>query len=311
MTSNKTSNHSRNPRGVGFAWNRTGAVSALLALATAACGAAEPGDDFSDEPLETDAQEIRFGTPGGGVGAVMFGDGGCTGTLIGTHMIVTAAHCWDYALGSALVGIVSAKVSYAHTGTTFSCMTGTPANGKCTTNRDIHVERLQDGADAKYDLAVVTTATPGGAFVNVTASDAADGIYSGPLSQTQTFRLFGAGFDDPSGTGEGIMRFMDKSLDWVGERHFVVDADWTRVCHGDSGGPYFLTDSSGPSRWMFGVHSNSEKISGEKCADPDGITRGMRFNETRVGHVNEYRANRGLPACTRHSSTSPNYWVCS
>ncbi|WP_437731753.1 trypsin-like serine protease [Sorangium sp. So ce1335] len=310
MTNSEMSNNGREPRGAGFAWNRTGALGALLALATAACGAADPSDDFSDEPLATDAQEIRFGTHGGGVGAVMFGDGGCTGTLVGTHMILTAAHCWDGALGSALQGTVSTRVSYAQTGTTFRCLTGTPATDKCNVDRDVYVQRLQVGADAKYDLAVVTPATPGAGFHHVTAFDTADGIYSGPLSQTQTYRMYGAGFDDPSGSGNGIMRYMDKSLNWVGERHFVEDTEWTRVCHGDSGGPYFLRDSSGPTRWMFGLHSNSDKASGEKCAEEGGKTRGMRFTETRIGHVNEYRANRALPACTRHSSAFPDYWVC-
>ncbi|WP_437585872.1 trypsin-like serine protease [Sorangium sp. So ce1000] len=135
MTNIKTSNGFRGMGDPGIVWNRTGAVSALLALATVACSAADPSDGFSDEALGTDAQEIRFGTEGGGVGVVEIN--GCTGTLMGRHIILTAAHCFDDELGSALSGNVSAKVSYAHAGNTWSCMTGSSSNGKCQTSRSV------------------------------------------------------------------------------------------------------------------------------------------------------------------------------
>ncbi|WP_433930333.1 trypsin-like serine protease [Sorangium cellulosum] len=307
MSDNKDSNGRLAMGGPGLVWIRTGAAGALLALATVGCSAADPSDDFSDEPLGTGAQEVRAGTPGGGVGTVEVGL--CTGTLLGRHMILTAAHCFDAELGSALSGTVNTKISYAHAGGTWSCMTGSPASGKCLTNRAVFVHRYQQGSDAKYDLAVVFTNTIGGAFENVTAADAADGFYTGSLSPAESYRHYGRGYYDPDGTGAGIMRYMDDSLNWVGERHFVTDAGYDRICIGDSGGPYFLKDGEIATKWTFGIQSNFDST-GAWCVDEGDKFRGMRLTPFRASQINDYRADRGLPPCVHPSSSSPDFWVC-
>lgn len=141
-------------------------------------------------------------------------------------------------------------INYGVTGTTWRCMTGTPSNGKCTVNRNVFVYRMQTGFDAENDMAVVFTEVPGNAFSNVSAADAIDGFDIG-LVVNRPFIFYGRGYNVLGGGGQGVMRFMTDAVDWVGPNHFVNDAGQTRVCDGDSGGPYF--NGTGGGQWQFGI----------------------------------------------------------
>lgn len=171
-------------------------------------------------------------------------------------------------------------------------MTGSPSNDKCNVNRDVFVYRMQSDGDAENDLAVVFAAVPVDPWSNVEAADAIDGMDIG-LGVARPFLFYGRGFSELGGSGSGVMRFMTGAIDFVDSNHFVDDAEGTRVCFGDSGGPYFNGDGG---TWQFGMLSNGDTSSG--CAQVGEKTRGTRITQAKVNFMNAKRANEGLAACT-------------
>jgi hypothetical protein len=282
-----------------------GRVSFVLALGAVACGGADGSEDFlEDEPIESLEEAVRDGTEGGGVGTVEVGR--CSGTLVGNHMVLTAAHCFDAKneLGNDLTGPVTISISLAVTGRTWRCLSGGPttSSGKCKEARRVWVRRLKR-SDAVDDLAVVFTITPGGRFQNLQVADGASKLYTGSLSSSEKYTFYGRGPFHYDGSGAGVMRFMHDSLNWRGAGHFITDADGVRPCMGDSGGPYFLRGT----RSIFGVLSEAD-ASGQ-CAKVGGKIAGARITEKHLEKINRFRTDEGLEPC-RRMLLSPDHWTC-
>jgi len=117
-----------NKNGGRFEETHSSLFACAISLLLAGCaGAVDPGNgevEDDDPSIEVNRQEILGGTVGGGVGAIELAgaSGSCSGSLVGEHMLVTAAHCFSD-LGNALLGTVSRRVNYAQTGTSWRCMT--------------------------------------------------------------------------------------------------------------------------------------------------------------------------------------------
>jgi hypothetical protein len=150
---------------------------------------------------------------------------------------------------------------------------------------------------------VVFTLTPGGEFQNIDGSDTASNLYTGSLSSSEKYTFYGRGPFHYDGSGSGVMRIMDDSLNWRGSGHFITDADGVRPCFGDSGGPYYRRGS----RSIFGVLSEAD-ASGE-CAKVGGKIAGARLTERIVEKINQFRDGEGIARCSRNAFAT-DYWIC-
>jgi hypothetical protein len=276
-------------------------LSVLLTLSTClltACGAV-PGEADDTANLESSEQataELRGGTIAGGAGVVVFqvknSDGtasGCTGTVIAPRALITAAHCFDGALGNAVWGSVDVRVSYTNDGVNWQCISAVEAPGACSTWTTTWVRRLK-GANDVYlgrDFAVLlsTQIANGPAWRGFTAFRGID--VTVPRSGNR-FELWGAGVNADNGSFDNSMRHAN--FKWTANNRpnevMFTKASSAGGCSGDSGGPMFRETTD----WVNAIHVAHDSDGG-RCANSGTSQQAYIITKNTINVINQELAH--------------------
>jgi len=271
------------------------------------CGTPALDDETTplDEPVVGTLEQSLGGTTttGGGKGVVEIvkqDTAVCTGFVLNSYMIFTAAHCVD---SGQLSGTANFKVRYTTNGTSWTCISGPTSSGQCSSWSSMSYY-AGDNAPAwpvSTDWAIVYRSSP----LSISAP-----VGLAPFVQPNFYQGWGRGLSSPGG-GSGTMRYGADVADSVSALEFESIASGTstpRYCEGDSGGPAF-PNKGGSVYWQYAVGVAST-ITAPKggvagaCAVNGDRQRFYRVTMATVNNVNHVANNLlGSSVCPYCSCT--------
>jgi len=232
-------------------------------------------------------------------------DGFCTGAMIGPRYLITAAHCFEKALGGAKSGRVKMTVRYFDP----DLAAGT-TNDITATNEEVDVfvkSTYAGGYDWESDIALVRrtsanrwTSTGTGDYLRLSM---------GNCDQIDRSNLYGAGAISFSGAGVGDLRVMPINIEECRKHYFWDLAGARLTCGGDSGGPYIKSVRQGgfDRDVIVGLHVGADAYetggeSAEMCTEDGERQFAVRMNSDKANWIESIHEWLG-DVCFTHTAT--------
>ncbi|MBL9022918.1 MAG: trypsin-like serine protease [Myxococcales bacterium] len=212
---------------------------AALSSLSFACQVEEPP---SAEPVASAEApivngELDTGHPGV-VALTIQGQQFCTGTLVTPTVVVSAAHCIHPSTGVSPGTL--AQVFFGN-------VVGQGGTFIDVVEAEYKPDWFLDDPDADDDVSVLRLASP------APVAPIPMGTLPPPGS---TITLVGFGITSAGGTGSGVKRVTQATIDQIGSKIFSMPVDPSGTCNGDSGGTALFLDNGVEK--LVGIHTRSD-----------------------------------------------------